>query len=239
MLVRVRLDEASMERRHFLSGAAAATLAIPVFAQQGSIGLPVAQGDPVLEEIARQLERAARQLQSGPGGQAARQLAGATRMWAAWARANQLDDAVRSKLRAAIAREGRDAFLAREFDSRAEARSRGFKMPPNTSDLSRADRSKVLDEILRSGVSDGIGRLASLWESAAPTIDRRFGAVAPIAARQIPECVSAHGALIYAKTIAFALCLTPAVAEPAGPALCTAAGASVLALEWYIWYMGC
>ena len=112
-------------------------------------------------------------------------------------------------------------------------------MPPNTSDVSRADRSKVLDEILRSGVSDGLGRLASVWEAAAPTLDRRFGAVTPVAARQIPECVGAQAALLYGKTIAFALCMPPMVLEPAGPALCAAAGASVLAIEWYIWYLGC
>ncbi len=230
-----------MTRRYLLSGAAAATLAVPVFAQRGSIGLgpSVVPGDPVLEEITRQLEQAARQLQSGPTGAAARQLAAATRVWAAWARANRFDDTVRSRLRAAIAREGRDGFIARQFDFRAEAKMRGFKLPPNTGDLSRADRSKVLDELLRSGISDGIGRLASVWEAAAPSIDRRFGAASPVALRQIPECVSAQGSLMYAKTIAAMLCLTPAVVEPAGPALCTAAGASVLALEWYLWYLGC
>jgi hypothetical protein len=230
-----------MTRRYLLSGAAAAALAVPVFAQRGSIGrgAPDPSVDPVLEEITRQLEQAATQLQSGPSGEAARRLAAATRMWGAWARANRFDDAFRSTLRAAIAREGRDAFIARQFDSRAEAKLRGFTLPPNTGDVSRADRSKVLDELLRSGISDGLGRLANVWEAAAPTIDRRFGAVAPIALRQLPECTSANASLMYSKTVAFALCMPPAVLEPAGPALCAAAGASVLALEWYVWYLGC
>lgn len=228
-----------MTRRYFLSGAAAATLTVPIFAQRGSIRPPVAQGDPVMEEITRTLEQAARALQAGPRGEVARQIAAANRMWAAWARANRLDDTLRSKLRAAIAREGRDAFLARGFDFRAEATLRGFKLPPSAAEVSRADRSKVVDEILRTGVSDRLGRLADVWEAAAPTIDRRFGAAAPIAARQIPECVSANGALIFAKTVAFALCAPPMVLEPAGPALCASAGASIVALEWYLWYLGC
>ena len=193
----------------------------------------------MLDEIGHQLERAAKQMQSDPRGETARQLAAATRMWAAWALANQFDNSVRSGLRAAIAREGRDAVLAREFDFNAEAKLRGFKMPPNTSGVPRAARSQVLDEMLRSGVSGGLGRLAGVWEAAAPTLDRRFGAVAPIAARQSPECASAQAALIYAKTMAFFLCLTPAVAEPAGPAICTTAAATILGLERCIWYLGC
>jgi hypothetical protein len=232
-----------MTRRYLLStaaGTAAVSLAVPVFAQRRSTELSAVKGDPVLEEITRQLERAAMQMQAAPRSETARQLAAATRMWAAWAAANQFDDSIRSGLRAAIARDGRDAVLAREFDFSAEAKLRGFKLPPNTPSVSRAARSQVLDEMLRSGVSGGLRRLASVWEAAAPVIDRRFGAFAPVAARQQNvECESANAALIYAKTMAFFLCLPPAIVEPAGPGICGIAVASILGLEWYIWYLGC
>ena len=116
---------------------------------------------------------------------------------------------------------------------------RGFELPPITADVSRAARSKVLDEILGNGISAGLGRLAGVWESAAPTLDRQFGQAAPVALRQIPECVGAQGALMYAKTIAFFLCTPPMVLEPAGPALCASMGATIVGLEWYLYSRGC
>ena len=229
-------------RRVFLASTAVATIAagvgaVPVVRAQRRRADDRRADDPILDEITRQLEQGARAMARAPRGEVARQLAATNRLFAAWA--TEIDQPLRAAVARAVAREGRASVLARQLDFRAEATLRGWNLPHLAfADVPPADRSRLLDEVLERGISGGLTRVADMWEEAAPSIDRRAGTVT-LASRQIPECLTAQAALMYSKFIAFILCTPPVVLEPAGPLICAAAQAEVLAIEIFIWWYGC
>lgn len=104
-----------MERRHFLSGAAAATLAVPVFSPTQLLGAAQTQAapDPIAEHILSEAVRLARQLK-GPGRPRAdtvAALAANFRLHAAHARSKGIDAALARAVNREIRRRGRDNFI--------------------------------------------------------------------------------------------------------------------------------
>jgi hypothetical protein len=104
-----------MERRHFLSGAAAATLAIPVFEPARMVGAAQAQAtpDPIAEHILSEAVRLARQLKEPgrPRADTVAALAANFRLHAAHARSQGLDAVLARAVAREIRRRGRDNFI--------------------------------------------------------------------------------------------------------------------------------
>lgn len=224
-------------RRLFMTGSAAALVTVPTIISAQRTRRPAATRDPVLDEIAAQLERHASAMTRGPRGETARHLAGTTRVLAAWA--TGWDAQVKARLRDVAVREGRDALLAHDIDLSAAARRRRFDRPPTSrADVPHSVRLRIADELRQAGVSGMLSRLAQVWETNALTLDRRTGTVAPISS-QIPECLSAHAALQAAQAAAAIFCSPLFADDPAGEAICVMMQSLAFALEWYLFSIGC
>ena len=104
-----------MKRRHFLSGAAAATLAVPVFTPAQLVGAAQAPAapDPVADHILSEVVRLARQLKEAgrPRADTVAALAANFRLHAAHARSKGVDAALAKAVNREIRRRGRDNLI--------------------------------------------------------------------------------------------------------------------------------
>src|SRR5213078_3764456 len=103
---------------------------------------------------------------------------------AAHYQATGVDEGFKAGLRAAIARDGREAVLRREFDDTmlAEAKAFGVDVPLTREPFDRQARERALSVMLSRGVNPVLRDGADAMERIAPHLDRRQ--VAVVAARQ-------------------------------------------------------
>ncbi|HZI80393.1 MAG TPA: hypothetical protein VFD69_12820 [Vicinamibacterales bacterium] len=224
-----------LPRRRFLGSAAAlgagatigATLSFP------SIGVPLAAAggqDLVHDELVRQLRDGVRALRGARPGEAARSVAATLRLLAAHYQATGVDAEFTSRLRATIARDGRDAVLRWEPDPAmfaAEARNFGVTLPLPREPLNLAERERALDGMLKNGCTPALLAAAAELSRRAPQLDRM--ALTPIAARQ---CPSTSGMVLSVEFIAAAGCLI-------NPILCAGFMGALLGLKLGLWVAGC
>lgn len=227
--------ESNVSRRRLLGsaltlGAGAAigsTLSFP------TIGVPLtAAGRPDLvhDELIRQLKEGVRALRGARPGEAARTAAGTLRLLAAHYQATGVDDQVKTRLRAAVAREGRDAVLRWEADAAmfaAEARNFGVTVPLPRDAFNLAERERALDGMLKRGSTPALLAAAAELTRLVPELER--GGVTPIARRQ---CASAQGMASALEFIALASCLV-------NQTLCAGFGGAYFGLKLSRYMIGC
>lgn len=140
--------------------------------------------DPVLRQLQADMKRAVHRLSKAPSGENVRQLSSSLRLLAAWGASAQIDQRIKDSLRGAIAREGREALLARPVDPdrlRNEARAFGFDGSSSivVPDLMPQDdrlRRRVLDDMLADGVTARWRQLADTLDAVAVEVDKRVSA---------------------------------------------------------------
>jgi hypothetical protein len=224
--------ESNVSRRRLLGsaltlGAGAAigsTLSFP------NVGVPLtAAGRPDLvhDELIRQLKEGVRALGGARPGEAARTVAGTLRLLAAHYQAGEVDAQVKKQLRAAIARDGRDAVLRWEADAAmfaAEARNFGVTVPVPREPFNLAAREHALDGMLKHGCTNALLATAAELTRLAPQLDRM--GTTPIARRQ---CSGAEGMAYSLEFVALASCLV-------NPILCAGFGGAYFGLKLSLYY---
>ena len=184
--------ETGIGRRMFV-GSIVATL--PIVASRGRLaaqaGASAAHAhpngvtvDPVLEHIARQLATNHNAMRRDPRGEHVRAFAAHLRTLTVYGRQTGLDEAVKSRVGALVARDGRYNVMYLETDLvhlRSELRAYGaqpderlLKAPVT---LDYAAREAALDSVLQSGVTARWERLAAIFDRLAPEVDRRSAGV--------------------------------------------------------------
>ena len=227
--------ESNVSRRRVLGSALTlgagtaigATLSFP------SVGMPVAAAggrDLVHDELIRQLKEGVRSMRGERPGAAARTVAGTLRVLAAHYQATGVDDGMKSGLRQAIARDGRDAVLHWETDAAAfaaEARNFGVTVPVPREPFNLPERERALSAMLARGVTPALLDAAAELSRRAPQLDRM--ALTPIGARQ---CSGATGMAYTLEFVMLASCLV-------NPIVCAGFGGAYFGLKVSLWYFGC
>jgi len=225
-----------LARRRFLGSAvtlgAGATIGTTLSFPAIDTPLVAAGGqDLVHDELIRQLKVGVHALRRERPGEAARSVAATLRLLAAHYQANGVDAAVKTRLRAAMTRDGRDAVLRWEADAAmrgAEAREYGvadLALPREPFNL--PERERALEAMLARGVTPALLAAAAELTRLAPQLDR--ASVTPVAARQ---CSSATGMVLSIEYIALASCLL-------NPILCAGFTGAYFGLKVSMWYFGC
>jgi hypothetical protein len=228
--------ELTIPRRRFIGSAVAlgAGAAIGTTMSFPAGGVPLAAAgrqDLVHEELIRQLKDGVHALRGARPGEAARGLAATLRLLAAHYQANGVDDDLKKRLRAAIARGGREAVLRWEADAAmraAEAREFGVAdIPLPREPFNAAERERALDALLTHGATPALLAAASELARLAPQLDRM--PVSPVVRRQ---CSGATGMAYSLEFIAMASCLV-------NPILCAGFGGAYFGLKLSLYYFGC
>ena len=225
-----------LPRRRFLGSAAAlgagatigATLSFP------SIGVPLAAAggkDLVHDELIRQLRDGVRALRGARPGEAARSVAATLRLLAAHYQATGVDAQFKLRLRAAVARDGRDAVLRREADAAmraAEAREFGVAdLPLPKEPFNLLERERALEGMLKNGCAAALLAAAADLTSLATQLDRL--GTTPVARRQ---CQGTASMLYTLEFIALTSCLL-------NPILCAGFGGAYFGMKLSLYYFGC
>ena len=204
-----------------------ATLSFP------AVSLPLATGgraDLVHDELIRQLKEAVRAMRGDRPGEAARTVASTLRMLAAHYKASGLDEAFKSGLRAAIARDGRDAVLRWEANAEmaaAEARRFGVTEPPSRGPFNLVERERALEGMLENGCTIALLAAAAELARLAPQLDRT--PAMPVGSRRCP----ATNAIVFAvEYVAAASCVIR-------PSFCAAFMGALLSLKTGLFLVGC
>jgi hypothetical protein len=130
--------------------------------------------DLVDKELRRQLREAVIGLRGTRRGEAARKLASTLRVVAAAYASNGTETTFKTKLRAMIRRDGKDALLLRDIDPRAlaaELKEYGVTALPPVSPPDYALRAQTLDRLAAQGLSPQILVVAELFERIAEDVD--------------------------------------------------------------------
>jgi hypothetical protein len=227
--------ESNVSRRRLLGSALTlgAGTAIGATMSFPTVGVPLAAAgrqDLVHDELIRQLKEGVRAMRGSRPGEAARGVAATLRLLAAHYRGNGLDEQFKSRLRAAIARDGRDAVLRWEMDPAmfaAEARDFGVTVPVPREPFALAQRERALDDMLKNGCTAALLAAAGEISRRASQLDRM--GLTPVAARQ---CGSTGGMVLSLELIAAASCLI-------NPILCAGFMGAYLGLKVGLWIAGC
>lgn len=192
--------ETGIGRRMFVGSIVAA---LPLVASRGHLAAQAGVGaahahpsgvtlDPVFEHIARQLATIHNAMRREPRGEHLRAFAGQLRTLTVYSRQIGLDEAVKSRVGALVARDGRYNVMYLDPDLehlRSELRSYGaqpdeqlLKAPVT---LDYAARGAALDSLLQSGVSGRWERLAATLDRLAPEVDRRSGGVVRVSRQDL------------------------------------------------------
>jgi len=226
----------ALARRRFLGSAAVlgAGAAIGTTLSFPSMDAPLvaaSRQDLVHDELIRQLTQSVRALRGGRPGEAARSTAATLRLLARHYHAGGVDGDVQKRLRAAIARNGRDAVLRWEADAAtraAEARRFGvadLALPREPFNL--AERERTLDAMVARGVTPALLAAAAELTRLAPELDH--AGVTPIARRQ---CSGVQG-------MAYSLEFVAQAAAYLKPILGTGFDGAYFGLKVSLWYSGC
>jgi hypothetical protein len=232
----MQVAEFNVSRRRLLGSAliAGAGATIGSTVSFPSLGGPLAAAgrpDLVHEELIRQLKAGVRALRGSRPGEAARTVAATLRLLAAHYQTTGVDADVQKRLRAAIARDGRDALLRREADPAkraSDAREFGvadLALPREPFNL--AERELAVQAMLASGVTPALLAAAAELTQRAPQLDRM--GVTPVAARQ---CSGAQGMAYSLEFVALTSCLL-------NPVLCAGFSGAYFGLKLSLWYFGC
>jgi hypothetical protein len=206
---------------------------------------PVTPGDPVLDQILRQMAAIHNRIQAGPRGEHARALAMQLRMLAVYQRQLGVDDHLRTAMREIVDREGRNAILFPEPDTemrdnalrrygfRPDARGRDVA-PPATYQR----REAALDRLLREGVTPTFDALAATAARLSQELDRRPTGLINIAVQDDPDyirgyCESLWDSYVDAQAMALPVCVAAKYFEWVTPScLALEGGAMSLMLVW-------
>ena len=126
-------------------------------------------------EILRQIREGVAGMGGPKSGEFARRMASTLRFASVHFAAQGLDASFDRVARAELARQGREVFLARDFDRtemEAQMRAFGFTERPPKRPVDYAARERALQLILSEGVTAQIARLADLFDSISETLDR-------------------------------------------------------------------
>jgi hypothetical protein len=227
--------ESNVSRRRVLGSALAlgAGAAIGSTLSFPAIGVPLAaagRADLVHDELIRQLNEGVRGMSGVRPGEAARSVAATLRVLAAHYRASGVDDNVKKRLRAAIAREGRDGVLRWEVDQSmrgAEARNFGVTVPLPREPFNIAERERALEAMLKTGCTPALLAAAAELTRMAPQLDRL-----PMSSVARRQCSGAQGMAYSLEFVALASCLL-------NPILCAGFGGAYFGLKLALWYFGC
>ena len=227
--------ESNVSRRRFVGSAlvVGAGTAIGTTTSFPSVSVPLGAAgrqDLVHEELLRQLHEGVRALNGARPGEAARSVAATLRLLAAHYRVAGVDDDVRKRLRAAVAREGRDGVLRWEADAAmraAEARNFGVTVPLPREPFNLVERERALDALLKTGCTPALLAAAAELTRLAPQLDRL-----PVSAAARRQCSGATGMAYSLEFIALASCLL-------NPILCAGFGGAYFGLKLSLWYFGC
>ena len=230
--------ESNVSRRRLLGSALTlgAGAAIGSTVSFPSMGVPVAAAagqDLVHDELIRQLKEGVRGLQGARPGEAARSVAATLRLLAAHYRATGVDAQVKTALRKAIARDGRDAVVRRDMDAAmfaAEARNFGVTVPVPREPFNLAERERALEAVLARGATPALLSAAADLERMAPQLDR-MGSI-PVARRQSGACYTANGWAFSLELLALTSCLI-------NPILCAGFGGAYFGYKISLYLIGC
>ncbi|HEV8394718.1 MAG TPA: hypothetical protein VGQ37_10615 [Vicinamibacterales bacterium] len=229
-------QDRALARRRFLGSAVAlgAGAAIGATVSFPSLDAPLAAAsrqDLVHDELIRQLTQSVRALRGARPAEAARSTAATLRLLAPHYHASGVDADVQKRLRAAIARDGRDAVLRWQASAarRAAEASRfgvvDLALPGEPFNL--PERERALDAMLARGVTPALLAVAAELSRLAPDLDR--ATVTPITRRQCPD---AHG-------MAYGLEFVALAAASLKPILGTGFDGAYFGLRVSLWYTGC
>ena len=186
--------------------------------------------EPVRDELVRQLKEAVRGMNSARPGEAARGVAATLRLLAAHYQETGVDGQVKTRLRAAVTRDGRDAVLRWEMDAAllaAEARSFGVTVPLQREAFNLPARERALDGMLKSGGTPALLAAAAELTRLGPELERR--GVISVAARQ---CGAAQGSAFGIEFVAAAVAATH-------PAVRAGFTGAYMGFKAGLWYVGC
>lgn len=225
----------ALARRRFLGSVVAlgAGAAIGTTMSFPSMDAPlVAAGRQDLDdELIRQLTQSVRALRGARPDEAARSTAATLRLLAAHYHASGIDADVQKRLRAAIARDGRDAVLRWDADAArrtADAQRFGvvdLALPREPFNL--PERERALHAVLAQGVTPALLAAAAELTRLAPELDQQ--GVRAIGRRQCP------GAQETASGLEF-VALAVATLKPT---VGTGFGGAYVGLKVSLWYIGC
>lgn len=216
------------------------------WAQREKTGGPLR--DAVLDQVERDMKQAVGLLARSRSGESLRRLASSFRILAAHGAALQIDQRVKTALRTAVAREGRDALLWRPQDHQmleAEARRLGLEgtqmLPlPIVPPLDPAQRRRALDELLANGVTRRWQELAAALDTASSVLDRRAAAERQglaFVSQNAEQCQVVEDQMFYLNAEAVFWC-GPWFTSwfPYG---CGYTSAALLGVMFTYWYLGC
>lgn len=229
--------ESKVARRRFVGSALSlgagaafgATLSFPTMPISAAAG--GGGRDLVHEELVRQMKATVRAIRGQKPGEAARTLAGQLRVLAAHHRSSGVDEDMQKRLRAAIARDGRDAVLQYDPEAAmliAEAPKWGLPTPVPRGVFDLTARERALNALLSGGATAALLSTATELERVAEHMDRL--PVSPVAARQ--SCYPLQGPTYFIEYVALASCLV-------NPILCAGFSGAYFGLKISIWYFGC
>lgn len=228
--------ESNVSRRRLLGsvltlGAGAAIGSTMSFPSPDVALTAAARQDLVHDELTRQLKDDVRALRGTRPGEAARGVAATLRLLAAHYQTSGVDAQIKTRLRAAIARDGREAVLRWEADPRArasEARDYGVAdLPLARAPFNLPERERALDAMLARGVTPALLGAAAELTRLAQDLDRV--SFTPVARRQ---CSGAEGMASSLEFVALASCLL-------NPALCAGFGGAYVGLTLSLHLFGC
>ena len=227
--------ESNVSRRRLLGSALTlgAGAAIGSTVSFPSMGIPLAAAgrkDLVHDELIRQLKSGVRGMRGERPAEAARTVAATLRILAAHYQATDQDAVFKTRLRDAIARQGRDAVLRWEPDAAmmaAEAREFGVFTPLPKEPFDLAERERALDAMLKNGVTPALLAAAAEISRRASQLDRM--GVSPVSARQ---CPNVGGFTLTLEFITAAGCLV-------NPIFCAAFGGALFGLKLSLYLAGC
>jgi hypothetical protein len=222
-------------RRRFLASAATlgagaaigSTVSFPATTMTAAAG---SDRDLVHDELVRQMKAGVRALRGPRPGEGARALSSTLRVLAVHFQTKGVDEDLKTRLRAAIARDGRDALLQHDPDAAmlaAEARDWGVDVPLPRDPFDPAARDRALREMLDSGATPALLTAAEQLARLAPQLDRQ---PASLVARR--QCSGATGMAYSLEFVALASCLL-------NPILCAGFSGAYFGLKLGLYFAGC
>ena len=206
--------------------------------------------DPLQEHLFREVAALHNRMRREIRGEDARAFASQLRTLAVYGRQQGVDAKVRTILQSAIDQNGRDLFLLHEPDAtamRAELERYGFQLDERTRHLmvphDPGSRNVAIDKLLTEGVTPTWDRLATLFDRAAPAIDRRNGAIVRVGlSAQDAEywaayCATLWGHYLDAQQMASAVCAFMAISWIAAilwPSCFALQGGAAVVLLFYV-----
>jgi hypothetical protein len=243
-----------MKRRVFIGSVAAGMPLLAGGALVAESAVPGAQhlhasdaGDPVFEQLLREMATVHNRARSGPRGEDARALAAQLRLVAVLGKTKELDDQIRRGISDLVARHGRDQVVHLPPDRPhmqqqlqqygAEVDERAFTAPFAPDDATLSAGLAILE---REGLTPTLERVAARLERLAPEFDERASPVVRVQDANYWQgyCSSIWGSYTEAQSFAGPICVVAKYVWFVEYG-CAAAqlAALVLFFDW-LWYCG-